>query len=275
MLCATSSVLISWSAAIATPGTPMARTATITREAPRETRAAAGRPRGCGRGQVGRGGPLQPVAERVELRVELGHRVHLHRIEKCLRSALRPRETRARTAWGEVARRSGRLVVAEVLDHAQADRFLLRLGEVCERLVEALEPGLRGLGLGLRARRRRARRAARRRCAPAVAWRTLTSSTCRAMPNSHGPAEPPASSRKRAARRARPARTSRPSGRARRASPGCGAGGSRRCARRSGRRARGTRSHRSAPLRAGRHRSSFAQLDSRHCCSPFVGDVRR
>ena len=55
------------------------------------------------RGEIGRRGLLEPVAERVELWVELGHRDISTESEKCLRRALRPRETRARTAWGEVA----------------------------------------------------------------------------------------------------------------------------------------------------------------------------
>ena len=58
------------------------------------------------RGQVGCGGPLEAVAECIELGVELGHRVLSMGSKRCLRRALRPRETRARTAWGVVARRS-------------------------------------------------------------------------------------------------------------------------------------------------------------------------
>ena len=59
-----------------------------------------------GGGEVGGGGPLEAVAERVELRVELGHRVISMELKRCLRRVLRPRETRARTACGVVARRS-------------------------------------------------------------------------------------------------------------------------------------------------------------------------
>ena len=96
--------------------------------------------------EIGGGGPLEPVAECVELGVELGHRVLSMGSKRCLRRALRPRETRARTACGVVAEALGRLVVAEVLDDAQADRLLLSLGEVRERLVEAVEPAFVRLG---------------------------------------------------------------------------------------------------------------------------------
>ena len=58
------------------------------------------------RGEIGGGGALEAVAERVELRVELGHRVISMELKRCLRRVLRPRETRARTACGVVARRS-------------------------------------------------------------------------------------------------------------------------------------------------------------------------
>ena len=103
MLWATSSVLISWSAAIATPGTAIASAAmamTTRREMRRGRRAA--RARSGGR-QVGGGGPLEAVAECGELRVELAHEVISVELGRCLRRVLRPRDTRARTAWGVVS----------------------------------------------------------------------------------------------------------------------------------------------------------------------------
>jgi len=49
---------------------------------------------------------LEAVAECVELRVELGHQVISMELKRCLRRAVNPRDTRARTACGVVARRS-------------------------------------------------------------------------------------------------------------------------------------------------------------------------
>ena len=75
------------------------------RDAPRAARcdAVAARPSVAGGGQIGVGGALEAVAEFVELRVELGHRVISMESKRCLRKVLRPRETRARTACGVVA----------------------------------------------------------------------------------------------------------------------------------------------------------------------------
>jgi hypothetical protein len=86
-------------------------------------------------------------------------------------------------------------VVLEVAREAQGHRVALALGQLGERLVEAVEPALVGTAVVpapvSTPSRSHAERSRRRR-------RTDISSTLRAMPYSHGAAEPPASSRKRA-----------------------------------------------------------------------------
>ncbi len=187
------------------------------RRRPRATRAEAPRPRRRRRARRSAAAARSSASPRpVELVSEFVHRVPPSRCEtepERPEPAVDAHARGARSGAERVARpprRRGRRRCA-----ARSPRAGPRASSV-EGFVQTVEPRL--VGLGGRGRRGRGGRAGRAACTPSARSRPRSDrrETGRAArcAKSHGPAEPPASSRNARAR-ATPARTSRPSGRAR------------------------------------------------------------
>ena len=215
--------------------------------------------------QVGGGGALEAVAERIELRVEIGHRVISMEKSACEGCSGRARRARGRPgAWSPAARRPRRSRGPR--RPAGGSPAAGRSGRWASASSRPSSQVSSGSGSGSRSMPSSTpRRSQALRLEPPL--------THAHEQDVAGDPEQPGAGR--AARLVAEARAREPrlgerlGGQVVRGVRilGCAAGDSRRCARRSARRARGTRPRRSARPRAARRRSSFAQLDSRHVLS--------